>query len=79
MTAVETPPRQRDAGTSPNFGEVMRTGSCVICHASDAAVEIVDLAGIQKTIRVCETCIRLDPAQLAVLIQQRIDESGDGA
>jgi hypothetical protein len=57
------------------FGEAMNSGSCVICHAADAAVQVVNLAGVYKSVMVCEACIRLDPAELAVLIQQRLDES----
>ena len=62
---------------APSFGDAMSTGRCVICHAADAAVQVVDLAGVYKSVMVCEACIRLDPAELAVLIQQRLDESAD--
>lgn len=73
--------RDRPGSAMPaqlQFGDAMSSGVCAICRAADAPVRIIDLDGVCRAATVCEACIRIDPTQLAVLLQQRFEDAADG-
>jgi hypothetical protein len=40
---------------------------------------VVDVDGVPNAMAVCAACIRLDPAQLSELLQQRSQQAAGGA